>query len=90
MHIYSLYKINIITRKVVNNMPNLDGTGPQGAGPRTGRGYGRCGYTRGFCNYCNCPMQNASTVDAKTLENEQKMLEDELEAVKKEIAKINS
>ena len=23
-------------------MPNLDGTGPQGKGPRTGRGLGKC------------------------------------------------
>ncbi len=23
-------------------MPNLDGTGPQGQGPRTGRGMGNC------------------------------------------------
>jgi len=23
-------------------MPNLDGTGPQGAGPATGRGLGKC------------------------------------------------
>jgi len=25
------------------NMPNLDGTGPKGEGPKTGRGQGRCG-----------------------------------------------
>jgi hypothetical protein len=24
-------------------MPNRDGTGPQGKGPKTGRGQGRCG-----------------------------------------------
>ena len=24
------------------NMPNMDGTGPQGKGPRTGRGMGKC------------------------------------------------
>ena len=24
-------------------MPNRDGTGPEGKGPRTGRGFGRCG-----------------------------------------------
>lgn len=35
-------------------MPNKDGTGPQGAGPRTGRQMGNCegttplGYSRGF------------------------------------------
>jgi hypothetical protein len=26
----------------VNYMPNKDGTGPKGKGPRTGRGLGKC------------------------------------------------
>lgn len=26
-------------------MPNFDGTGPRGKGPKTGRGMGRCGQT---------------------------------------------
>ncbi len=29
-------------------MPGLNGTGPLGAGPMTGRGMGRCGVGRGF------------------------------------------
>ena len=29
-------------RKGVYNMPNRDGTGPEGKGPRTGRGMGPC------------------------------------------------
>ena len=31
-------------------MPNMDGTGPRGMGPLTGRGFGPCGkgYGRGF------------------------------------------
>lgn len=28
-------------------MPGLDGSGPLGAGPGTGRGLGRCGFSRG-------------------------------------------
>lgn len=28
-----------------NKMPNKDGTGPQGKGPRTGRGMGNCAST---------------------------------------------
>jgi len=35
-------------------MPRLDGTGPQGQGPRTGRGMGNC---QG-CAYC--PFTNAT------------------------------
>jgi hypothetical protein len=37
-------------------MPNQDGTGPQGQGPKTGRGFGLCqgaariaGWGNGFC-----------------------------------------
>ena len=50
-------------------MPNFDGTGPTGAGPRTGRGMGPCagswgagygmrgrGYGRGMGAGCACPM----------------------------------
>ena len=29
-------------------MPGLDGTGPMGRGPLTGRGFGPCGRGRGF------------------------------------------
>ncbi|MBU0578882.1 DUF5320 family protein [Patescibacteria group bacterium] len=41
-------------------MPNLDGTGPSGQGPRTGRGAGRgCGLGQGNrplgSNVCTCP-----------------------------------
>jgi hypothetical protein len=32
-----------ISRKEVKNMPNRDGTGPEGKGPKTGRGQGSCG-----------------------------------------------
>jgi len=30
-----------------NNMPNFDGTGPEGKGPKTGRGYGKCEGSKG-------------------------------------------
>lgn len=36
-----LYYNNNIKMEVI--MPNQDGTGPQGDGPRTGRGLGNCG-----------------------------------------------
>jgi hypothetical protein len=48
MNIYSLYK----TTMEVVNVPNRDGTGPDGRGPMTGRGLGPCakspGFDRGF------------------------------------------
>ena len=37
MNIYSLIYLN-----EVNNMPGYDKTGPEGKGPRTGRGAGSC------------------------------------------------
>ena len=36
------YKYNYLERGVIN-MPNKNGTGPEGRGPRTGRGLGPCG-----------------------------------------------
>lgn len=32
----------LINKIIINNMPNRDGTGPKGQGPRTGRGLGNC------------------------------------------------
>ncbi|HAS80639.1 MAG: hypothetical protein UR25_C0002G0029 [Candidatus Nomurabacteria bacterium GW2011_GWE1_32_28] len=66
-------------------MPNLDGRGPMGQGPRTGRGMGwgccggcRCGRGFGFRRFFS------SKNDLDTLEEQEKMLEQELEAVRKE------
>ncbi len=36
--VYSIKK----AMKEVNKMPNKDGTGPEGEGPKTGRGRGNC------------------------------------------------
>jgi len=66
-------------------MPNLDETGPMGQGPRTGRGMGRC-----FCGGCRCgrgfgfrrffsPKNKVAT-----LEEQEKMLEEELVVVREE------
>lgn len=60
-------------------MPNRDMTGPTGAGPLTGRGFGPCGkgknlgrgFGRGLCRF-------------QTLADYRKALEEELEDVKKE------
>ena len=39
----------LLNQKAINiggeNMPNKDGTGPEGKGPRTGRGFGKCAPT---------------------------------------------
>lgn len=76
-------------------MPNFDGTGPGGQGPRTGRGFGPCGFGlgwrrrfgagRGMGRYFggwNWP-QNADD-QKKALTEYKKALEEELEDVKKE------
>jgi len=39
---YILIIYNNRKRKGVFNMPNRDGTGPEGKGPKTGRGIGNC------------------------------------------------
>jgi hypothetical protein len=47
--VYNIY-VNCIYMKGGNFMPFLDGTGPRGLGPMTGRGLGRCSgfYGRGY------------------------------------------
>jgi hypothetical protein len=63
-------------------MPNLDGTGPNCTGPRTGRGLGNCGCRRGrFISPKN---------EMSTLENEEKMLEEELAEIRKEKAALKN
>ena len=79
-------------------MPGLDGTGPQGQGPLSGRGGGSCasqgragqqrgrlgrgrfGRMRGWFGVC----PGSSWYDPDTLEEAEKELEKELEAVRKE------
>ncbi len=81
-------------------MPKLDRTGPQGQGPRTGRGMGNCsgtggsgrgfgrGMGRGFGRSCfNCPFwinQQVSNDDRK------KILIEEKEIIEKEIADLEN
>jgi len=77
-------------------MPRLDQTGPQGMGPRTGRGMGPCGVGQGMGGgvgrmqggFCPCPDVGYTGKIKK--EDEKEMLEDELKAMeegKKEIEK---
>lgn len=71
-------------------MPNKNGTGPTGQGPMTGRGMGRCGNGIGMGIGYGCrngfgfrrfisPKNELSA-----LENEEKMLLEELEVIKAE------
>lgn len=63
-------------------MPKLDGTGPMGEGPRTGRGLGSCGgrMRRGRCGLrrYNYGFKGLS------LEQEEKMLEERLAAIREQ------
>ena len=71
-------------------MPNLNGTGPMGQGPRTGRGMGNCGgaknVARGGFGLGRRFGGGArfSQNNSQSLEDEEKSLLEELEVVKKE------
>ena len=70
-------------------MPNQDATGPQGNGPMTGRGLGRCGggFQRGAgCGGRRFLSRKESVEDLKDL---QKNLREDLAAVDEEIAEIS-
>ena len=73
-------------------MANLDGTGPNGQGPRTGNGRdncgnnaqqgggrGRCGCSGGGRGFNNGPL--AGRTDKKSLEVKKEILQEELKAV---------
>ncbi|OGC69557.1 hypothetical protein A2415_03200 [candidate division WWE3 bacterium RIFOXYC1_FULL_39_7] len=80
-------------------MPFRDGTGPQGKGPKTGRGFGRCsdsrgqgmgrnmgfGRGRGFRSWFASLSKNEVKED---LSSYQKALETELELIKTEQKKL--
>ena len=75
-------------------MPRLDGTGPMGQGPMTGRGLGFCGGGArqgwgcrggyGFRRFISPKNELAA------LEDEERMLEEELAAIKEEKAALKS
>lgn len=73
-------------------MAKLDGTGPQGAGPQTGRGMGPCG--RGFgVGLCGRRMGLGRRFlgqkeGKELLKEEEKMLEEELKAIKEDIKSL--
>lgn len=75
-------------------MPRFDGTGPMGQGPRTGRGLGPCrggmmlglgfggGYGYGRSRFIS------SKNELVILEDEEKMLEEELSVIRERIADL--
>ncbi len=68
-------------------MPRQDGTGPMGAGAMTGRGLGPCGcgMRRGWFGFGRGYGRRWTKVDEKAaLDEEEKMLKEELAQVQKE------
>ena len=82
-------------------MPNKDKTGPTGAGPLTGRGFGPCGpgtgrkfgfgcgrgFGRGLGRFFGWNQPQSKEEEKQALAEYRKALEEELEDVKKEEAK---
>ncbi len=76
-------------------MPNFDGTGPMGRGPGSGRGNGSCAgtaYPRGrFARRSGyCPRYADLPDTAASLEQEEKLLEQELAMIKKQRQDLQS
>ena len=82
-------------------MPRLDKTGPQGQGPRTGRGMGNCpgtggtgrglgfgrGQGRGFGRFClGCPL--VGNGQALSKEEQKKILEEEKKLIEEELKNL--
>lgn len=82
-------------------MPRLDGTGPAGQGPLTGRGLGPCGrgmgrgmgwgrgYGIGYGRFAGRTYLSRGE-EAADLEEEAKNLESDLKALKERIVEIKS
>ncbi len=74
-------------------MPNMDGTGPNGAGPMTGRGMGPCGQGRGMGRgrrmgrgRGNCGVMPYQP----TKEEYKKMLKEEIEDLQNELKELDN
>lgn len=74
-------------------MPGFDQTGPQGSGPKTGRGFGQCvfgmgwrhhGHHRGLGRYFCWNHPQTKEDKLKAFAEYKKALEEELEDLKKE------
>jgi len=80
-------------------MPNFDGTGPRGQGPRTGRGYGPCGMGlgwrrrfgagRGLGRYFSWNWPQTKDDQKEALAKYEQALKEELDDVRKEKEELN-
>lgn len=77
-------------------MPKQDETGPLGMGAGTGWGLGPCGmgfkrgFGRGFGRFWKFGPQVAPKDEKEFLENEAKVLEEDLKAVKDRLNELNT
>ncbi len=74
-------------------MPRLNGTGPTGQGPMTGRGLGPCGGGMGLGRGCRGSYGYGRRFispknELAALEEEERMLTEELSAIHEEIATL--
>ncbi|MBW2996926.1 DUF134 domain-containing protein [Candidatus Woesearchaeota archaeon] len=74
----------------VYKMPGRDRTGPQGQGPRTGRGQGPCGRGRGVGRGQGRGFGWRRTADVQQLtkEEEKRLLEEERQEIEKRLKEI--
>jgi hypothetical protein len=77
-------------------MPNLDKTGPKGAGPATGRGCGPCGgditWKKGHGKFFGWYDDSDMTKEEKIemLEKKEKFLEDKVKMIKDRIKELKN
>ena len=77
-------------------MPGFDRTGPSGLGPRTGRGFGSCGYGserrmgygRGYDRGYRAPI--TSQQEKEILTEDMGALQKEIESIKERIKELGS
>lgn len=70
-------------------MPNLDQTGPQSQGPRTGRGIGRCGQGYGAGYGCCGRRFYTHGEEKELLEESIQNLEADLKAAKERLVEVS-
>jgi len=72
-------------------MPRLDGTGPQGQGPRTGRGLGNCqGTGQGMEKGLGQGQGRGRAVDTLSKEEQKAVLEAEKKDIEQKIANLEA
>lgn len=79
-------------------MPKFDSTGPEGFGPRTGRGFGPCGSGRGIgrgrgfgaglCRFFGYQPRISEDQEVEMLNEESEILEKDLQEIKKRLEEL--